>query len=290
MKETIQREITPIKENDCFMVFDRHKPEFNFPLHYHPEYELNYISNAQGARRVVGDHISEIGHRELVMVGPGLFHGWENFRNHSKDIHEITIQFPEDLFGEVLNKNILRPIKELFLNARRGILFPEETILQVEKKIEAISRKKGFDSYLELQKLLFELAVSGNQRFLTNLSFEKSDNLVGNERIKRLHHFVKANYGRKIKLSELAGLLNMSVVSVTRLVRLHTGQSFVDYLNEMRLGFATRMLIETQMGVSEICFKCGFNNISNFNRIFKRKQGITPTQFRSSFTGKKNVY
>ena len=101
---------------------------------------------------------------------------------------------------------------------------------------------------------------------------------------------MKANYNRKIKLAQLAELLNMSVVSVTRLVRLHTGQSFVDYLNEMRLGFATRMLIETQMGVSEICFKCGFNNISNFNRIFKRKQGITPTQFRNSFTGKKNVY
>ena len=290
MKETIQRAITPLKENECFMIFDRHKPEFNFPLHYHPEYELNYISNAEGARRVVGDHIAEIGHRELVMVGPGVFHGWENARNQSNDIHEITVQFPEDLFGEVLNKNILRPIRELFQNAKRGILFPEETIVQVEKKVHAICRKKGFDSYLELQALLYELAISKNQKFLTSPYFEKTDNHGGNERIERLHHFVKANYNRKIKLAQLAELLNMSVVSVTRLVRLHTGQSFVDYLNEMRLGFATRMLIETQMGVSEICFKCGFNNISNFNRIFKRKQGITPTQFRNSFTGKKNVY
>ncbi len=290
MKDQIHREITPLKENDCFLVFDRHKSEFNFPIHFHPEFEINYIANAGGAKRVVGDHLSTIGDLELVMVGPGLYHGWENQDNQKGTIHEITIQFPGDLFGEVLNKNILKPIRELFRNAERGVAFSRQTILQVEEKIHSLSKKTGFDSYMELQSLLYDLSISRDQKLLTNLSFQRSNDFHNNERIEKLHNYIKENYNKKIKLQEMAQLLNMSVVSFTRLIRQHTGKSFVDFLNEMRLGFATRMLIESNKSVSEICFECGFNNISNFNRIFKKKQGVTPTLFRESFNGMKNVY
>ena len=107
MNMHIHREITPLKEKDCFLLFDRKKMVFGFPLHFHPEYEITYIFNAKGAKRIVGDHIGEIGERELVMVGPNLYHGWADYKNKpGQTMHEITIQFPRELFTEnLLNKN-----------------------------------------------------------------------------------------------------------------------------------------------------------------------------------------
>ena len=292
MKDNIHREITPLKDNDCFLVFDRIKNDFNFPIHFHPEYELNFISNGQGAKRLVGDHIYEIDDFELVLVGPNLYHGWEDYHNNKKQqIHEITIQFPRDLFGDnMLNKNILKPIKELLHHSQRGIAFSRNTILQVEEKIISLSQKRGFDSFIELQSLLYDLAISRDQKLLTNLSFQRSTDFHNSERIEKVYNFVKDNFHNKIKLEDAADLVNMSVVSFTRLIKQRTGKSFVDFVNEIRLGYATRLLIESNKSVSEICFECGFNNISNFNRTFKKKQGSTPSEFRNSFTGLRNVY
>lgn len=291
MKDSIHREITPLKENDCFLVFDRHKNDFNFPIHFHPEFELNYIANAKGAKRIVGDHMMEIDDLELVMVGPNLYHGWEDHKIGKSIIHEITIQFPRDLFGNgMLDKNLLKPIKELFQHAQRGISFSKQTIKQVEDKIISLSQKRGFDSFIELQSLLYDLAISRDQKLLTNISFQRTSDFHNSDRIEKVYNYVKTNFHKKIKLEEAAELLNMSVVSFTRLIKQRTGKSFIDFVNEMRLGYATRLLIETSKSVGEICFECGFNNISNFNRIFKKKQGVTPSEFRNSFTGSKNVY
>ncbi len=289
--DNIHREITPLKENDCFLVFDRLKTDFTFPIHFHPEYELNFIANAKGAKRIVGDHIFEIDDLELVMVGPNLFHGWKDFHNQKEQIHEITIQFPGDLFGEnMLNKNILKPIKEMFFHSQRGISFSKATINYVKDKIVLLSKKRGFDSLIELQTLLYDLAISREQQILTNISFQRSTGFYNSERIEKVYNYVRNNYYKKIKLEDAARLLNMSVVSFTRLIKQRTGKSFIDFVNEIRLGYATRLLIESTKSINEICFGCGFNNLSNFNRIFKKKQGSTPSEFRNSFTGMKNVY
>jgi len=178
----------------------------------------------------------------------------------------------------------------LFQHAQRGVAFSRQTIKQVEDKLLTISKKNGFDSILELQSLLFDLATSRNQRLLTNASFQRSSDFYNSESIEKMYNYIKENYNKKIKLEDVAKLLNMSVISFTRLVKQHTGKSFIDFLNEMRLGLATRQLIETNTSVAQICFNCGFNNVSNFNRIFKRKQGVTPSEFRNNFTGMKSIY
>ncbi|MFO8000154.1 MAG: AraC family transcriptional regulator [Marinilabilia sp.] len=292
MRNQVHREITPLQEDDCFLVFDRQRHRFTFPIHFHPEYEINFISNAQGARRVVGDHMGEIGPQELVMVGPNLYHGWENHLNTGEEpLHEITIQFPRDLFeGQLLQKNILKPIRELFQNAGRGILFSEHATQMAAERLKQMSKKRGFDSYMEFQSLLYDLAISRGQRLLTNISFQKNNDFFNSERIEKIYNFVRENYSKRIMLEDAANLLNMSVVSFSRFIKQRTGKSFVDFLNEIRLGYATRMLIETNKSVSEICYECGFNNISNFNRTFKRKQNCTPSEFRTNFNGVKNVF
>ncbi|PKQ65036.1 AraC family transcriptional regulator [Labilibaculum filiforme] len=292
MKDQIHREITPLKENDCFLIFDRERNAFNFPIHFHPEFEINYISNAQGGKRIVGDHIEEIKEKELVMVGPNLYHGWENYKNDSSELlHEITIQFPRELFDETtLNRNMLKPIRELLNNANRGILFSKETTKLVETKLTALSQKRGFDSYLAFQSLLYDLAISREQKLLTNMSFHRQNDFHNSERIERIYKYIQENHQQKIKLEDAAALVSMSSISFSRLIKQRTGKSFVEFVIEIRLGYATRMLIESNDSIAEICFECGFNNISNFNRIFKKKQDCTPTEFRMNFKGTKNVY
>lgn len=292
IRESIHREITPINEDDCFLVFDRERSLFTFPIHFHPEYEINFIAHARGARRVVGDHIDEIDDYELVMVGPNLYHGWENYRNTGKQLlHEITIQFPRDIFeGPLIGKNLLKPIRDLLNNANRGLLFSKEAAQQAEKRLVSLTQKRGFDSFLEFQSLLYDLSISRNQKLLTNISFQHNNDFHNSERIEKIYNFVRANFNKRIMLEEAAAMLNMSVVSFSRLIKQRTGKSFVEFVNEIRLGYATRLLIETRKSVSEICYECGFNNISNFNRTFKKKQHTTPSEFRTNFNGIKNVF
>lgn len=292
MRNQIHREITPLQEDDCFLVFDRERNLFNFPVHFHPEYEINFIANAKGARRIVGDHIAEIDNLELVMTGPNLYHGWENYKNEGRELlHEITIQFPRDLFDhQLLHKNILKPIREMFHNANRGILFSQQATEMASERLKNISKKRGFDSYMEFQSLLYDLAISREQRLLTNISFQKNNDFFNSDRIEKIYNYVRDNYNKKIMLEDAANLLNMSIVSFSRLIKQRTGKSFVDFVNEIRLGYATRMLIETNKSISEICYECGFNNISNFNRTFKKKQTCTPSEFRTNFNGVRNVF
>jgi len=292
MSDPIHREITPLKSKDCFLVFDRERQFFNFPIHFHPEFEINYIYKAKGGRRVVGDHIGEIEDQELVMVGPNLYHGWENYKNTKNQIlHEITIQFPRELFDNgLLNRDLLQPIYKLLQNANRGILFSKETILSLEKRLKRLSKKNGFDSFLEFQSILYDLAISRDQKFLTNISFPYKNDFHNSERIEKVYNYLKENFQQKIKIEDASNLVNMSVISFSRLIKQRTGKSFVEFLTAIRLGSATRKLIETNDSISEICYDCGFNNISNFNRIFKKYQGCTPSEFRTSFNGIKNVY
>lgn len=291
MKNQIHREITPLQENDCFLIFDRERNAFTFPIHFHPEFEITYIQNARGAKRIIGDHIEEIREKELVIVGPNLYHGWDNYKNTGKELlHEITIQFPRELFDEnILNKNMLKPIRELLSDASRGVLFSDETIKMVEPKLLGLSQKRGFDSYLEFQSLLYDLAISRDQQTLTNMSFQRQSDFHNSERIERIYKYVQENYHKKLKLDDAAKLVNMSVISFSRLIKQRTGKSFVDFVIEIRLGIATQLLIETNKSIAEICFDCGFNNISNFNRIFKKRQDCTPKEFRMNFNGIKNV-
>ena len=102
------REIPPLTSNDSFLVFDRVKEKFDFPIHFHPEFEVNFIQNGKGVRRIVGDDIEEIEEFELVLVGPNLYHAWETYKCKEKDIHEITIQFDEKLFDDnLLSRRIM---------------------------------------------------------------------------------------------------------------------------------------------------------------------------------------
>lgn len=291
MQANIMREITPLTSSDCFTLFSRIKSEFDFPLHCHEELELNFIMNAKGAKRVVGDHIAEIEDLELVLVGSNLPHVWQTHKCSSKEIKEITIQFHKDLFDEkFLRRNQMSFIRSMLERSVKGILFSKQTIRQITPRLTVLSQKQGFDSVLELLSILHDLSVSRNMHTLSDATFSNAELSYNSRRIDSAFEYINQNFQKNITLNEVSKLVNMSDVSFSRFFKTRTGITFMDSLLEIRLGHASRLLIDTTQSVAEVAYNCGFNNISNFNRLFKKKKGCTPKEFRESYSSDSRIF
>lgn len=292
MNKNITREITPLTQNDCFTVFTRIKKEFNFPLHYHEEFELNFISNAKGAKRIVGDHVDQIEDLELVLVGPNQSHGWFTHQCKSGEIKEVTIQWHKDLLDEkFLRRNQLSFIRKMLDLSTKGILFSKETIKNIYPRIVSLEKESGFDSVMALINILHDLSTSRNMRTLSETVFNSDSSLNFNSRrIEKAYEYMNKNFDKPIALNDIAKLVNMTEVSFSRFIKKRTGITFIDSLNEIRLGHASRILIDTTNSISEVSYSCGFNNISNFNRLFKKKKGCTPKEFRENFSGTRTFF
>ena len=285
MSSEILREIIPLTKNDCFTIFSREKKKFDFPLHQHEEFELNFIQNAKNAQRIIGDHIEVISDCELVFIGPNLQHGWFNHKCKSKEIKEITIQFHRDLFDEkFLSRNQMHFIKNMFEKSLRGVLFSKETINNITPRLIALTKTQGFDSVLELVSILHDLSTSKNIRVLSDSSFSNIINFsYGSRRVEKVLEYINKNFSNDINLTEASKIASMTQISFSRFFKSRTGRTFIDTVNEVRLGQASRMLIDTTHNITEVGYKCGFNNMSNFNRLFRKKKGCTPKEFREAY-------
>ncbi|HLZ86759.1 MAG TPA: AraC family transcriptional regulator [Puia sp.] len=282
MSRSILKESPPLTKADCFSLYARHKTEFNFPVHYHEEYELNFIENAKGVRRVVGSSMEEIDSLELVLVGPNIPHAWFTYKCESESIFEITIQFHRDLFDEVfLKRNQLNFIRNLFERSLKGLSFSRRTIERVAPRIKAMADKEGFDSVLELMAVLHELSLSPDSRTLSeDISYNTDMIYNDSQRIDKVVDFINENFSRTIRLAEAAELVEMAETAFSRFFKAKTGITFIDYLNDIRIGHASRMLIDTTSPIAEIAQECGFTSLTNFNRIFKKRKGFVPKDFR----------
>ena len=287
----VLEEITPLSEKDCFHIVDRHKVKFTYPLHQHREYELNFVENAPGVKRIVGDSVEEIGDYDLVLIcSENLEHVWDNGRCESQDIREVTIQFsPELLSGGLISKNQFSSIMKMFRDANHGISFPLHAIMRVYGVIDGLaSEPQGFMRFLKFLWLLYMLSVS-DYRILSSSSFSHAERNPESRRVKKVKQYINDHYTETLKLEDMARLVGMTPTSFSRYFKLRTGKTLSDYVLDIRLGFAARMLVDSTKNISEICFECGFNNLSNFNRIFKGRRGVTPKEFRSMFKKKKVI-
>ena len=198
----------------------------------------------------------------------------------------MTIQFHKDLFDEkFLQRNQLSFVKSMLERAQRGILFSHETIVALKERVLSLDKKSGFDSVLELLSILHDLSISRNIRQLSDASFTNDKFNYNSRRIENVFEYMNNNYNKQVSLAEVSRIANMPEASFSRFIKKRTGKTFIDSLNEIRLGHASRLLIDTTNTVAEIAYKCGFNNISNFNRIFKRKKLCIPKEFRETYTG-----
>ena len=287
------REITPLSDKDCFYIGERIKTEFTYPIHSHDEYELNFIEQAAGVRRVVGDSTEIIGDYDLVLItGRDLEHVWEQHECTSKRIHEITIHFSSHLFNDsLMNKNQLESIRKMFEKAKNGLSFPMNAIMKVYANLCSLSSEQGFYAFIKFLTILYEMSLYLEEAHtLSSTSFAKIEPTFDSRRIFKVQKYINANYREEIRLEQMAALVGMTSTSFSRFFKLRTGKTLSDYVIDIRIGFATRLLVDTTMSVAEICYECGFNNLSNFNRIFKKKKDCSPKEFREYYRKKKIVF
>lgn len=277
----IIHEITPLMGKDVLYIADRHKKEFTYPIHNHSVFELNFVENAKGVRRIVGDSQEIIGDYDLCLItSPDLEHVWEQNDCRSEDIREITIQFDFSMSTETLfGRNPYSSITRMMQQAKKGLVFPMKAIMKVYGLLDTLSSvKDGFYAVQQFLTILYELSRCDGAKTLASTSYAKVTVEDDSRRILKVK-----NYMDELRLPELANMAGMSPSAFSRFFKLHTGRNISEYIIDLRLGYAARMLVDTAKTISEIGFDCGFNNLSNFNRIFKKKKGCSPSEFRENY-------
>ena len=287
METGVLREITPLGDHDFMYVADRHKKEFDYPIHCHDIMELNFVENGAGARRVVGDSSEVIGDYELTLItSSDLEHVWEQHECHSDDIHEVTIHFFVDFEDEhsIFHTNPYKSIYNMMMRAKRGLAFSMPAIMAVYHRLARLpAMTDKFYMAQELLSILYELSKFDDAHELSSSTFAKVDVSSESRRVLKVKDFINTHISDSLRLEQLADLVGMTPTAFSRFFKLRTGKNLSEYIIDIRLGLAARRLVDTADSVSEICWSCGFNNLSNFNRLFRSRKGCNPTEFREKY-------
>lgn len=276
--KNIIREITPLTNEEFFVVLYHPNAKFDFPTHYHPEYEINFVEGASG-KRIVGETVNRYEAFDMVLTGPDIFHSWQSDSGGADLV--VTIQFQKDLLpNSFQNKKLVAPIRDMLQRSKRGISFGKETIEKLAPRIKNLSNKNGFTSFVDFLTILNDMAIADDQKVLCSQSFSPEIDMFKSRRIRLSCDYINRNFHKKIKIEDISSIIGMTNSSFCHFFKKRTQKSFVDYLNEVRIGHAAVQLIETTKTISEVCYNCGFNNVSNFNRIFREKKNLTPSEFR----------
>ena len=227
-----------------------------------------------------------IGDYDLVLItSPDLEHVWEQNTCNNDDIREVTVQFYLDLSEDsFLSRNPFYSMRKMLLEARKGLAFSIEDIMRVYHLIDTLSSiEDGFYAVTQFLAILHELSKSKHPRPLATSSYAKVEVESDSRRVLKVKNFIAKNYMDEIRLSTLAEIAGMSPSAFSRFFKLHTGRNLSDYIIEQRLGYASRLLVDTTDSIAEISYKSGFNNLSNFNRVFKKRKGCSPSEFRENY-------
>ena len=283
----VLHEITPLADHDFMYVADRHKKEFTYPIHCHDLFELNFVENGTGCRRTVGDSSEVIGQYDLVLItSPDLEHVWEQHECHSQDIHEVTVQFYLDFEreGSPLKTNPFRSIYRMLVRAKHGLAFPMQAVMAIYQRLVRLSAiEESFLMVHELFYILYELSKYDDARELSSSAFAKVSIESDSRRVLKVKNHIATHITDDLRLEDLSSMIGMTPSAFSRFFKLHTGKNLSEYIVDIRLGNAARRLIDTTDTVSEICYCCGFNTLSNFNRLFRKRKGCSPTEFREKY-------
>ncbi len=273
----MQQEIVPIHKEDLFIILNHPNAKFDYPVHYHPEYEINLVMGCTGTR-VVGDSEEAFGPTDLVMVGPSLPHAWK-----SKDVtnHVITIQFSQELSQyPMLSKRIFAPIRQLLQDAENGLSFEGPEQESIKEQIISLTRMQGFQSVTAFLNILSTMANANRKRLVSGLFESDLGSSTKSRRIAKVCEYIDQNLDKDLSLAEVAALVNMSESAFSHFFKKRTGLSYINYVNNQRIARACTLLSDTTLSAAEICYDCGFNNKSNFIRIFRKKKNMTPIEYR----------
>lgn len=283
----IYTEITPLSQNDVFVILNSEKIGFDYPIHSHPEFELTLVMNSFG-NRIIGDSVQKYQQEDLVLIGSEVYHKWDDDdvpQNQKNSAHVITIQFPKNLFDQSLfMKDSFYPIRTLLKDSQRGIKYTGETFKAVAQKMKNLANiKKGFGAVIEFLKILDMLSVCKEKRYLASEGFISIKEDDREDKINKMYKYLLDNYNDcTLRVTELANEFNMSPSAFGHFFKKCTNKSFTQFVIDLRLGYASRLLLNSNDSIAEIAYKSGFNNIANFNRLFKKNKFVTPKEYRAN--------
>lgn len=275
-------ELVGIQEQESFKVWAHGYPYETVRWHFHPEYELNLITETSG-RFFVGDQTGLFEPGQLCMVGPNLPHNWVSELPDNRPVAQrcIVLQFS----GKCINRGIaafpeLGHIERLLVDSQRGILFSAPVAKRAAALLKALLEAKGFQRVHQFLALLDMLAQAQDSTLLATPKFRPDPEGYQSSTINQVLAYLEQHLGEGLRESDLARYAGMESSAFSRFFRRHTGVPFVQYLNRLRVNRACELLIASGRPITDICYVCGFNNVSNFNRQFLALKAMPPSQFR----------
>ncbi len=264
------------------------RPHFTYPWHFHPEFEMLYVIEGSGTR-FVADSIEEFNSGDFALLGSTLPHFWRSSEkylngNGNLRVKYVVIQFPSDFLKyEIQNYPEYHLIGDLLKRASRGVSFLPEFSGRMQKKIIKTASSSGFERVIGLQELLQAMAKTNEYKLLAGELYQPESHNFSNFRLAKVMQFLNTNYQQKIELEKVAEIANLHPAAFCRFFKEKSGKPLSEYVNDLRISYACRLIIEGKLSVSQISYESGFNNLSNFNRTFKKHTGLAPTQYFQEF-------
>jgi AraC-like DNA-binding protein len=253
--------------------------------HFHPEFELILNIKSNGTR-IIGDSIELFDKYDMVLIAGNIPHCWNYYRlnNNLPEKHGIMLHFNLASIGDpFLSQHELHGFRELLEEAERGIAFPVEDAKKAEKFLVQMTHNSGIDKMIDFFSLIRIMISSEKRSFICSENYKLAYDERGNKRMADVYTYIRENYFRPISLDKIAKIAKMTPVAFSRYFKENCGAGFVEYVNRTRTNKACYLLRETDYQVHEIARECGFGSISNFNKQFRKSEGISPKSFRAQF-------
>lgn len=267
---------------ESFKAWENGGPYLHNPWHYHPEYEITYIHNGEGIL-FIGDKIIKYKKGSLIMIGSNLPHEWRSDIREDPDFHSRTfaVHFNKDFPGKDFYKiPEAASINHLLEESVRGIkINDEKTKRIVRDKLLELLQTKGIERINLLFSILNSIAFCRKNELLSSRVFVNSIDEGQNQRMNQVYKYVMEHFKGEVAVEQIAKDICMTTTSFCRFFKKRTNKSFIQYVNEIRIGYACKLLLEENYNISQIAYESGFGNLSNFNKQFKKVKHITPSQF-----------
>lgn len=257
-------------------------PDYGTRWHFHPEYQLTLAIKSRG-HRVVGDNIAPVADGDLVLVGSNLPHVWhQDTDGKSGPVHAIVVRFEEAFLGrDFMQMPEMEPVHRLLQRAARGIEVQGALRQTVAQHMIRLAESSGLTRVVELLAILDLLSHGRDLRSLSSAGYEPTLHATDQGRMERVCDYIHRHLTEDIDRGQLARLASLSEGAFSRFFRSRTGKTVPEYINEVRIGRACRMIGEDAQNITDIALDCGYRNLANFNRRFREVTGVTPREYRA---------
>jgi AraC-like DNA-binding protein len=276
-----------VKENESFSIGGFQDNLEKSSWHYHNNYEISFITEGSG-KRIVGDSIEEFQPGDLAFIGPNLPHVWiaekESRTPFNRTLEMVFLQFTSNvLSSQLLSLPEFNNVKRALGLSERGIQIIGNTLNEVSEIILQLPYLKNFERMLNFFKRMDIIGKSKSNVHLASKDYLKLRFTTGNKRIAAIHDYLMNNYHQEVNLKRLAALVNLAEGSLCRFFKINTKMTIFEYLNKIKIEFACKLVMDNDLTIIEVCFDSGFNNLSHFNKQFKRTTGMPPSKYRKRF-------